>query len=237
VDSSEWIVGMADLLVPEDPRAFADKLLETLIVHVKGNRAALFSREQDQMHLFASRGVDQSILDAVSFVWATQRQRLADGLPFVASKEPGSPVVRAVFADVADAAILPVRARDRMTGLLYVDSQTPIEADALAAAEQLARLAAVALRAPIPRRSMLFERGLALETYLERVPPGEIAREQLLVLLERNEWNVSRVARLMGVTRRTIYLRLARYGIERKRVPKTLRRRSPAVPGAGSSGS
>ena len=41
------------------------------------------------------------------------------------------------------------------------------------------------------------------------------------LLLNRNEWNIARVARLMGVTRRTVYLRLQRYGIPRERVPRT----------------
>jgi transcriptional regulator of acetoin/glycerol metabolism len=51
-----------------------------------------------------------------------------------------------------------------------------------------------------------------------------VARAQLIALLDRNEWNIARVARLMRVTRRTIYLRLDRYGVERKRVRKTVRR-------------
>jgi transcriptional regulator of acetoin/glycerol metabolism len=50
--------------------------------------------------------------------------------------------------------------------------------------------------------------------------PTEEARLQLLSLLERNEWNLAKVARLMGVTRRTVYMRLRSFGIERRRVPK-----------------
>ena len=57
---------------------------------------------------------------------------------------------------------------------------------------------------------------------------GREAREKLLLLLNRNEWNIARVARLMGVTRRTIYLRLQRYNIPRERVPKTRPRRATA---------
>jgi transcriptional regulator of acetoin/glycerol metabolism len=65
------------------------------------------------------------------------------------------------------------------------------------------------------------------EMYLESTPLGDIQRQKLVLLLERNAWNISRVARLMGVTRRTIYLRLRRYGIPRERVYKgRLRRRS-----------
>ena len=52
---------------------------------------------------------------------------------------------------------------------------------------------------------------------------GEIERRRLLAALERHEWNIARVARLMGVTRRTVYLRLKRYKIDRRRVPKTLK--------------
>ncbi len=53
-------------------------------------------------------------------------------------------------------------------------------------------------------------------------------REKLLLLLNRNEWNIARVSRLMGVTRRTVYLRLQRYGIPRERVPRTRTRTATA---------
>jgi hypothetical protein len=49
-------------------------------------------------------------------------------------------------------------------------------------------------------------------------------REITLASLRQHEWNISRVARELGLTRRTIYLRLTRWGIVRERVPKTVRR-------------
>jgi len=58
---------------------------------------------------------------------------------------------------------------------------------------------------------------------MEIVTGAEIERQRLLSALERHEWNIARVARLIGVTRRTIYLRLKRYNIDRQRVPKTLK--------------
>ena len=58
---------------------------------------------------------------------------------------------------------------------------------------------------------------------MEIVTGAEIERQRLLSALERHEWNIARVARLIGVTRRTIYLRLKRYKIDRRRVPKTLK--------------
>lgn len=39
-------------------------------------------------------------------------------------------------------------------------------------------------------------------------------------LLEEHEWNVARVARILGVTRVTIYERMRRFGIPRKKVPR-----------------
>jgi transcriptional regulator of acetoin/glycerol metabolism len=45
-----------------------------------------------------------------------------------------------------------------------------------------------------------------------------------LLLLTRNEWNISRVARILNVTRMTVYNRLVRFNIPRERVPKTQRR-------------
>lgn len=55
---------------------------------------------------------------------------------------------------------------------------------------------------------------------LPEASPAEEARLQLLSLLERNDWNIAEVARLLGVTRRTVYMRLRSFGIERKHVPK-----------------
>jgi transcriptional regulator of acetoin/glycerol metabolism len=65
----------------------------------------------------------------------------------------------------------------------------------------------------------------AWQTYLERTPVEDMEREKLLLLLNRNEWNIARVARMMGVTRRTVYLRLRRYDIPRERIYKTQARR------------
>ena len=51
----------------------------------------------------------------------------------------------------------------------------------------------------------------------------EVERHRLLELLKRNEWNLARVARVLGVTRRTVYMRLKRYDIARQKVPKTVK--------------
>ena len=45
-------------------------------------------------------------------------------------------------------------------------------------------------------------------------------RANILRILEANDWNIARVSRELGVTRRTLYMRLAAFGIERKKVPR-----------------
>jgi transposase-like protein len=55
---------------------------------------------------------------------------------------------------------------------------------------------------------------------------GTTPTAAMLRLLERNEWNVARVARMIGVTRATVYNRLRRAGAVRKRLRVSPRRRS-----------
>ena len=55
-------------------------------------------------------------------------------------------------------------------------------------------------------------------------------RQELLELLNRNEWNITRVAHIMGTTRRTVYMRMTRYEINRERVPRTLKPRLAVAP-------
>src|SRR5205807_10649342 len=88
--------------------------------------------------------------------------------------------------------------------------------------ERLSKFSQILARAVRPEEAAgAPSAGTGWEAYLERTPVQDIEREKLLLLLDRNEWNIARVARLMGVTRRTVYLRLQRYNIPRERVPKT----------------
>jgi hypothetical protein len=45
-------------------------------------------------------------------------------------------------------------------------------------------------------------------------------RANILRILEESDWNIARVSRELGVTRRTLYMRLAAFGIARKKVPR-----------------
>jgi len=116
----------------------------------------------------------------------------------------------------------PILSAVPVIALLYVDSLDPhfCEEHDLARLQKFSRIIAKAV-GESSTESAPASPANVWETYLERTPVEDMEREKLLLLLNRNEWNIARVARLMGVTRRTVYLRLQRYNIPRERVAKS----------------
>ena len=212
----------------DDPRRLAERTLEVVMSLINGRSGAVFTCPDDTVTLFASRGIDQAVLDTVPAVWDAHRDtlrggesvyipdRLADrSLPAPDGRRP-SP---------ASFVVVPVFEDETPLALLYVDSLEPHFCDAhdLGRLPKFSRIIAKAVN----ENGSSGDRsgsGEAWEAYLERTPVEDMEREKLLLLLNRNEWNIARVARLMGVTRRTIYLRLQRYNIPRERVPKSRQR-------------
>ena len=138
---------------------------------------------------------------------ATERR-----VPAAVSERPGP----------ASFAIVPVLEDESLLALLYVDSQEPHFCDAHDL-DRLAKFSRIVAKSVNDTASPVRggESADSWEAYLERTPVEDMEREKLLLLLNRNEWNIARVARMMGVTRRTVYLRLQRYNIPRERVPKS----------------
>lgn len=206
------------LLSREDPRRLGDKLLDLAVARYGARRAAIWSREQDRCVLFLSRHVDQQVLDAVQDLWATRRDSLRGPSVLVARPGLGPRELRQAIqgTPAQSAALAPVLHHRELVGVLYVDT---VEARFLATEDvdglrQLARVATVAVTSTSPSESPRE----AIEAYLERMSEDAVARDQLVVLLKRNEWNIARVARLLGLTRATIYHRLTRFGITRQRL-------------------
>jgi hypothetical protein len=220
---------MTPLVIAANPRALAERVLTSATVMLDASCTAIFQREQDQMILFASRGIRQTGMDLVSYAWRERRAALLAGEGLITAapvKEAVDETVRAVLAENDAFAVTPVVHADRVLGLLYIEGPKPLAGSRQPVVGQLAGIAAIALRAPAaPSSGPMAIPASGVDAYLERTPPAEIAREQLLVLLDRHEWNLSRVARALCVSRRTMYLRLERYGIERRHVPKVIRRR------------
>jgi transcriptional regulator with GAF, ATPase, and Fis domain len=216
----------ADLVVgADDPRRLAERTLEVVMSLNNGRSGAVFSTDADRITLFASRGIDQHVLDAIHAVWGRHREPLLQGETFYV---PERGVDRRlpkeeVRGGPSSFAVVPVFNGEQLIALLYVDSMDP-HFCAPHDLERLAKFTRILAKAVLdsgPIAETQHSRAEAWEAYLERTPVEDMEREKLLLLLNRNEWNIARVARLMGVTRRTIYLRLQRYNIPRERVPKT----------------
>jgi len=224
----------ADLVVgSDDPRRLAERTLEVVMSLSNGRAGAVFSRDEDRMTLFASRGIDQNVLDAIQTVWNRHRETLRKGEIFYVpdrSVERRMPKVEAAAGNAASFAVVPVFDGKDLVALLYVDSLDPhfCASHDIDRLSKFSRIVAKAVSESEQVEDRTRARKEAWETYLERTPVEDMEREKLLLLLNRNEWNIARVARLMDVTRRTIYLRLQRYNIPRERVRKTRPRAATA---------
>jgi len=217
----------AELVIgADDPRRLAERTLEVVMSLNNGRSGAVFTHADDKIALFASRGIDQSSLDAVQAVWDRYRDSLQKAETFYVPDRanerriPDEPA--GDHAGASSFAIVPVFEEEKLVALLYVDSLDPhfCASHDLERLGKFSRIICKAVTDTAPQRDRARAQSEAWETYLERTPVEDMEREKLLLLLNRNEWNIARVARLMGVTRRTIYLRLQRYNIPRERVPK-----------------
>ncbi len=207
----------------DDPRRLAERTLEVIMSLLNGRSGAVFTCETAPA-LFASRGIDQAVLDIVPAVWTVQQDSLRQGEIFYSAdcaserRIPG--LGGAERPGPASLALVPVLQDERLLALLYVDSQEPHFCDSHDI-ERLSKFSRIIAKSVNETASPRRGSPDAWETYLERTPVEDMEREKLLLLLNRNEWNIARVARMMGVTRRTVYLRLQRYNIPRERVPKS----------------
>jgi len=216
----------ADLVVgADDPRRLAERTLEVVMSLSNGRSGAVFSREGERMTLFASRGIDQHVLEAVETIWTRFRDTLQKGELFYVPDRTADRRLKkeAERGGPTSFAVVPVFEGENLISLLYVDSLDPhfCTAHDLERLKKFSRIVAKAVGESGTTTQTVEARAEAWEAYLERTPVEDMEREKLLLLLNRNEWNIARVARLMGVTRRTIYLRLQRYNIPRERVRKT----------------
>jgi len=209
----------------DDPRKLAERTLEVVMSLLNGRAAAVFTFTGDDVTLFASRGIDQAVLDIVPVAWAAQKEGLRRGETFYV---PDRASERRLPAEVAERpgpasfVISPVLEEEVLLALLYVDGQEPHFCDShdLERISKFSRIVAKSVHDTASPRPT--DGGAdSWEAYLERTPVEDMEREKMLLLLNRNEWNIARVARMMDVTRRTVYLRLQRYNIPRERVPKS----------------
>ena len=155
---------------------------------------ALLVPQDESASVFLSYRLSLSALGSLSIRFQDHRARLSKGEVVIS---PGF-ALAAVSGD-ADA--------DGPVAWVYLESPRTVEAKEirpflLGMAKAVAALGA----SPAPRVSNE-----------NRVDAN---RANILRILEENDWNIARASRKLGVTRRTLYMRLAAFGIARKKVPR-----------------
>jgi hypothetical protein len=195
-------------MVAKEPRQSADIILSFLMGVNQAGAGAIFSVE-DGMRLFVSHGIAQEMLDWTGQCWRRDYTALSQG--------------RLARSD--DRFLVPVLRGQRLAALVYLEAA---QLDLSSTAEVAGLIADAVIRCSRQPASIS-----PVESYLARTPAKEIERRKLLILLDRHEWNLARVARELDVTRTTIYKRLASFGIARERKVKDDRgARQPVVPSA-----
>jgi len=184
------------LLVADDPRILAGNLLDHIAAQCKAKGAAAVTVDSGELASFAGE-VPLSRLTALESLWKAEAKDLRAG--------------RAVTD--GNYRLLPLMDGQELTGLLFIEGDTGLEKKNPAMIALAAALKAARVR---PARQYALEETASFSG-------REMERQRLVAALEHHEWNIARVARLIGVTRRTVYSRLKRYSIDRRRVPKTLK--------------
>jgi hypothetical protein len=186
-------------LVADDPRRGAEVALGLLLTNVGAPAGCVYRCFSARIELWVSRGIDQVDLERVSSTWEDASESVLAGHSFSDD----------------EFALMPVAdSNGQVLGIVYVGSRRPLANDP-SVMTALMPLFRNALLAPpeAPRESF--------DDYLTTISPEQVARHQLAVMLDRHEWNIARVARILRVERATVYSRMRRYGISRKRIRKT----------------
>src|SRR5258705_10417991 len=157
-----------------------------------GRSGAVFGHDEGRIALFASRGIDQHVLDAANTVWAPQRETVQSGQPFyVPDVNTERRLPKADGTGPVSFVMVPVMGAEGLSAVLYVDSFDPhfCTSQDLERLSKFSRIIAKAVgenegvsvdRAP--------SRAEAWGGHLGRTPVEDMERGLLLLLLNRNGW-------------------------------------------------
>lgn len=183
---------MVNLLVSDEPRRSADRILTRLVQIHQARGGAILRQRQGQVEIWMSVGLNLTAVSALPVRWADHAAELTSG--------------RAVIEQ--GFGLFPAMRGDEMVAALYLAQPEGLSAADAAMFGTAIAHAVLAADLDEPRAPV------------QATSPAEQGRLQMLTLLEGNDWNIAEVARRLGVTRRTVYMRLRSFGIERRRVPK-----------------
>lgn len=167
-------------------------------LYVRAQRVALFMLRDERLTLLGSDRLDQTTLNEVDALWSSPPLELLQGAPLRRS-------------GVREILVLPCARAGVLWGLLHLQLQPGLPVLDAARVQELGEMV----------NRVLLSRPPEPETWEPDAVPQATSQHadafNLESLLAHNEWNVSRVARLAGVARNTVYRRMrrARIGLRR----------------------
>lgn len=183
---------MIQSLVAEDPRRSADRLLSKMCEVGDANGGAVLVPQGDSASVFLSYRLSLAGLGSLPIRFQDHQARLAKGDTVSAPGFAMAPLVGDGGAQL---------------GWVY------LEGSRIAVMKELR-----------PFLLAIAKAVSATPGGTAEAPPNvnraDANRANIVRILEENDWNIARVSRALGVTRRTLYMRLAAFGIARKKVPR-----------------
>ena len=211
---ADLIDALVELAMAEEPRRSAERTLNVLVKTFRCRAGAVFSADE-RPKLFVGHAIDEGVLETVKQLWPNRRAALKRGE--VLRLDAGNlKSGETLPAQGLAALVFPILSGEELKGLLYVDGQSARFGLTLDF-KDLAPFLRILSRAVTGTSGKAD--AAAPQMVGMRAPSGGIAREELLLVLEQNDWNIARVARALDVTRPTIYQWLERLGIPRRRIP------------------
>lgn len=176
-----------------DPRTLAGRLLSYVVKVLNARGGAVLAFQFGRVFLFADllAGDLDRVEDAMA-AWRKRQGELASGV--------------AVQCGMAGS-MSPLISDGVLVGAVFLDGVPVSHCDI----REISTWLVAAITAPTPHAG-------AVEEIFRTVTVEGFERQRIVQLLDGHEWNVARVARIMRTTRRTVYQKMARYGIERLKV-------------------
>ena len=182
---------MIESLVADDPRRSADRLLSKLCDIAGASGGAILVPDGSSVSVLLSFRLSLSGLGSLPIRFNDHQARLVKGEMVSA----GGFSIASIQGD-----------GETRAGWVYLENpkstdQRELKPFLLALTKAIAPLTEGIARVPNVNRA-------------------DANRANMVRILEENDWNIARVSRELGVTRRTLYMRLSAFGIARKKVPR-----------------
>jgi transcriptional regulator with GAF, ATPase, and Fis domain len=127
-------------------------------------------------------------------------------------------------SDILSFACVPLKLDGKPYGVLYLDSTLVTQLFSPVELDRIVRFARMVTSSLIQERKLEESRvaipTVAVDDYLAERSIDELEHQQLLALLEKHRWNVTRTAQLLNMPRRTLYNKMTKHSIHRPRRSK-----------------